>query len=178
MKIKLIEDNELRKRARFHKKHQKGMSPFCSLDGGNVPETIDRFNHSVADDANGLSEAWTIPLSEISSFTGWMDDDKFIDEEERFHSRIERALKTNRNDIEVLIDSDFQYDPRSYEIEDLQQLEKIKTRNLIATKFIVNGIEFVLEDASELTSPRLYFKSESDANIYVNYIDHYYDTEE
>ena len=134
--------------------------------------------NSTTNNSPKLTEAWTIPLSEISSFTGWMDDDKFIDEEERFHSRIERALKTKREDIEVLIDSDFQYDPRSYGIEDLQQLEEIKTRNLRATKFIVNGIEFVLEDASELTSPRLYFKSESDANTYTNYIDHYYDTEE
>lgn len=56
MKFRLVEDNELEKRAKYHKKRQKGLSPFYSPDGGNVPLAIDRFNNSVADGANGLME--------------------------------------------------------------------------------------------------------------------------
>lgn len=56
MKFRIVEENELEKRARYHRKRQKGMSPFYSPDGGNVPLAIDRFNNSVADGANGLME--------------------------------------------------------------------------------------------------------------------------
>ena len=54
---------------------------------------------------------------------------------------------------------------------------KLKTKNIHANKFLVNGIEFVFEDASPSSSPRLYFKSEEDGEAYTNYIDHYYDEE-
>ena len=56
MKFRIVEENELEKRAKYHRKRQKGMSPFYSPDGGNVPLAIDRFNNSVADGANGLCE--------------------------------------------------------------------------------------------------------------------------
>ena len=56
MKFRLVEENELEKRAKYHKKRQKGLSPFYSPDGGNVPLAIDRFNNSVADGADGLME--------------------------------------------------------------------------------------------------------------------------
>ena len=124
-----------------------------------------------------LKEAWFTPLSEVSSFTGWMDDDDVIDEEERFNSKLERTFKTSRDNIYVLIDSDFEYDPRTYDIPELVELQEIKTKNIHATKFILNGIEFVFEDSSSNSSPRLYFKSEEDGEDYTNYIDHYYDEE-
>lgn len=57
MKFRIVEENELEKRAKYHRKRQKGMSPFYSPDGGNVPLAIDRFNNSVADGANGLCES-------------------------------------------------------------------------------------------------------------------------
>ena len=124
-----------------------------------------------------LREAWFTPLSEVSSFTGWNDDDALIDEEERFNARVEKALNTNRNDIQVLIDSDFEYDPRSYDFDNLIQLQEVKTKNIRANKYSLNGIEFVFEDSSSNSSPRLYFKSEEDGEAYTNYIDHYYDEE-
>ena len=57
MIFRLLETNELEKRARKHRKKQKGLSPFYSPDGGNVPQAIDRFNNSTAENANGLMEA-------------------------------------------------------------------------------------------------------------------------
>lgn len=64
MKFRLVEENELEKRAKYHKKRQKGLSPFYSPDGGNVPLSIDRFNNSVAEGANGLMESATTPGSD------------------------------------------------------------------------------------------------------------------
>lgn len=57
MKFRLVEENELEKRAKYHRKRQKGMSPFYSPDGGNVPLAMDKFNNSTADGANGLMES-------------------------------------------------------------------------------------------------------------------------
>lgn len=56
MKFRLVEENELEKRAKYHRKRQKGMSPFYSPNGGNVPLNISRFNASTAEGANGLCE--------------------------------------------------------------------------------------------------------------------------
>ena len=86
-----------------------------------------------------------------------MDDDAVIDEEERFNSKLEKTFKTSRDNIYVLMDSDFEYDPRSYDIPELVELQEIKTKNIHAKKFMVNGIEFVFEDAPSGSSPRLYF---------------------
>lgn len=41
---KLTEANELKQRAKKHSKKQKGMSPFTSLDAGNVEKGIEMFN--------------------------------------------------------------------------------------------------------------------------------------
>jgi len=145
-----------------------------SLKESTTKQTILK-NCKINNISESLMEAWFTPLSEISGFTGWFDDDSFINEEERFNSKVEKSLNSNRNDIYVLIDEDFQYDPRTYEIEDLIELQDIKTKNIRAKKFVVNGIEFIFEDASSMTSPRLYFKSEDDGQQYVDFIDHYYD---
>ena len=45
----LDESNELKQRAKKHSKKQKGMSPFISLNVGNVEKGIEVFNSSVAD---------------------------------------------------------------------------------------------------------------------------------
>lgn len=45
----LTESNELKQRAKKHSKKQKGMSPFISLNAGNVEKGIEVFNSSVAD---------------------------------------------------------------------------------------------------------------------------------
>lgn len=159
---------------------------------GNNLQMIDRASGKVAGNAvlnakgeyefkekymrkNFLSEAYFRPLSEMSSFTGWDDDDKLIDEEERFYDKLERILKKNRDDIQVLIDEDFQYDPRTYELPNLEELQEVKTRNIRARKFRINGIEFVFEESGTSSSPRLYFKSEEDGEAYTDYIDHLYD---
>lgn len=86
MKFRLVEENELEKRAKYHRKRQKGLSPFYSPDGGNVPLAINKFNNSVADGANGLCEdldekTWDSmniymggTLESVDSFNRWMSN--------------------------------------------------------------------------------------------------------
>ena len=86
MKFRLVEENELDKRAKKHRKKQKGMSPFYSPDGGNVPLNISRFNNSTAEGANGLCEnldedIWDSmniymggTLESVDSFNRWMNN--------------------------------------------------------------------------------------------------------
>ena len=151
----------------------------CKISGkgwtADLKDFLDTYENQRKNES--LKEAWFTPLSEVSSFTGWMDDDATINEEERFNSKLEKTFKTSRDNIYVLMDSDFEYDPRSYDIPELVGLQEIKTKNIHAKKFIVNGIEFVFEDASSGSSPRLYFKTEEDGEEYTNYINHYYDEE-
>lgn len=59
MKFRLIEENELEKRAKYHRKRQKGLSPFCYLNpnAGNVEKGIEVFNSSANTEAASLGEA-------------------------------------------------------------------------------------------------------------------------
>jgi len=49
--------NELEKRARYHKKHNKGQGYFVKYDAGNVEHNIDVFNNSVSTSTNGTGES-------------------------------------------------------------------------------------------------------------------------
>lgn len=49
MKFKLVEENELKKRNKWAKKRQKGMSPFTRMNAGNVEKGIEIFNNSIGD---------------------------------------------------------------------------------------------------------------------------------
>ena len=59
MKFILIEENELEKRAKYHRKRQKGLSPFCYLNpnAGNVEKGIEVFNSSANTEGVSLGEA-------------------------------------------------------------------------------------------------------------------------
>lgn len=62
MKFKLVEENELKKRNKWAKKRQKGMSPFTRMDAGNVEKGIEVFNNSTGDsigDGCGMGESFT-----------------------------------------------------------------------------------------------------------------------
>lgn len=80
MKFRLVEENELEKTVKKHKKHQKGLSPFCYLNpnAGNVEKNIEMFNNSTNTDSVSLGsgEAVSEMLEEESSkLFNQIDDD-------------------------------------------------------------------------------------------------------
>lgn len=51
MKFRLVEDNELQKRAKYHAKKRKGRGYFVKLNAGNPEYNAEFFNHAMGSDA-------------------------------------------------------------------------------------------------------------------------------
>lgn len=163
MKVSLLIENQLSDRAAEYKKKQKENSLFTNLDAGDVEAGVDKFNNST------MCEGFMTTIGEIvEGSAGNMSDDQ-LDSDLVNYRRIARALRVkNVDEVVVLLDEDFQYDPQ-YVTREFGFMIRPLVRNSVLTVYDHDDFRLVREELNGRLY--LYFATEEDANRFINQMD-------
>lgn len=71
-----LEENELRERARRHRRKQKGLGYFVKLNGGDVEKGIECFNHAMGADTSSSEGAGEAADAGAAMGEGYSDDQR------------------------------------------------------------------------------------------------------
>lgn len=107
--------NELEKRSKVHRKKQKGLSPFCSLDAGNVEHNISMFN-SMSNPAESPSTNPCGPMAESV-----MDRYIYFENIDLLDKDLESCISNKYESKYMVKPTINRIDPQPYNEEDMEQ---------------------------------------------------------